>query len=410
MRVVGVAEAKAALAERLQTGGEMYEENWNEALYLAKESAERGCKSGQNTYGNMFHRIGKYREAFEWYRAACMGDPASGGNPCPAAIGNLACAFLNGHGTMRSLRRALGCFEKAVEQRLVQFKETVEQVKQLLKANGEDPASDLERLMLISPPSVRSYLHVMQQLGADGPPNPQKLKPRDPSLLKGARTEYSKALLNAFDMFIRGQEMVASGETKEAGIRLMAQALEVDETVCFPDLDLQAAIDECVDTMLKRDPRDRHALIMRSYKHAPDVHRFIEWLRHCVVLYPTDVYFVSLLGVALGHHVSQLEEGARMLERAVSLCPNDLDLYFLVGKAYKNLNAVSKAEAAYQKFLDRAPLDHRNRPHATYDLIWLRARNRLDSLDEVKRKFKLALEDEKDQLPYYLPIEGVSNN
>jgi tetratricopeptide (TPR) repeat protein len=414
-RVVGVAEAKAALAESYQHGTAEAAQDSTEALRLAFESASAGCKAGQNTYGNLLYARGRYLEAFEFYQMACDGDPASGGSACAAALSNLGHAFLKGHGTRQSLRRALGCYQKSVEKGIQKDVEVVEMVKGLLIKHG-DKETELELSKGNVPAELKGYLDVLFGLDVkSGHPSPGSSKVfRDPKLLfeYAHASSYAQALAQACCVWFHGIDCLLheKGRDEDAIMSEMAKALELDEKVCYPWPNLDPIIENLVKRTLTRDPLHRLALILKGWTLSTDANksRWIDWSRHCVELHPKDPYFLCTLGQALGF-AGRFKESIRTFRKAIKERP-DADIFYCLGKSLRHLvkqgSDISEAERAYATFLELAPADQRSRPHALYDIAWMRFVNN----PEMDRKvlqglIDKALEEEKNQLPFFLPIE-----
>jgi TPR repeat protein len=104
MRSSQVRQSRETMIDR----DEEDEENFQHAMQLLRESAERGFVAAKTDLGNMFELAADEESAFRWFEVA-----SSVG--CPKAMNKLGLLYFHGKGTAQDLERAFSLFTSAAK-------------------------------------------------------------------------------------------------------------------------------------------------------------------------------------------------------------------------------------------------------------------------------------------------------
>ena len=141
----------------------------------------------------------------------------------------------------------------------------------------------------------------------------------------------------------------------------------------------------------------------------------IEFLSESLKKYPNNKEFLYFRGSAYAFE-QKYEEALRDHLKFLELEPENYDVLYFKAVDYRLMNS-PKAIEAYEKFLVKAPADHRKVPEAYYAMgACAFTRNELSdkakisnaSQEAASKYYELGLEHEEKQLPCFLPYESNS--
>jgi tetratricopeptide (TPR) repeat protein len=399
-RLNGVAEAKGVLAEYLFHGHPFVQRDTSRAYKMAYEGAIRGAHNAQNMLGLCLQGRGDFSEALDWFRISAEGDGmTSGGQTDSAAIVNAAMLFLNGHGTLRNPHRALRYLQRASQIGHHCHDDMVAKLRQVLK--GKSAYMSYDAMMQKLPPDVKAMFASLQKMN-------------EPALVMRANVKldlvpqcanaspYGKSLASAFYTWKVGIGMLERNVDVGKALKLMAQALEVDNIMCPVVEGLQKTLVRNCNDVLAREPKNRDALFLLAYTKIQASHEWIALCDHALKLFPNDAGLIYMYGSALSFQ-KQFVESEAIFSRAVKLFPNDADFHYAWASGLRFIGKETQAKPQFLEYLKLAPIDHRKRPNALYRLAILSHFE--GDAEGCKMYLKQAEEAEKLQLPPFLPSD-----
>ena len=400
-RVIGVAEAKGVLAEYLFHGSPFCQRDTTLAFKMAYEGANRGSHNAQNMLGLCLQQKGDFKEALDWFRIAAEGDgKSSGGQTDSAAIVNAALLFLNGYGTLRNLHRALRYLERASQIGNHCNDELIVKLRDQLK--GQNAEKSYDSLMRMLPAEMHARFASFQKMS-------------EPALVMRANVKldlvpqcanlspYGKSLATAFFSWQVGISMLErKNDDIGKALKLMAQALEVDNIMCPIKEGLQALLVRNCKNVLAREPKNRDALFLLANTTIQASHEWISSCDHALKLFPNDAGILYMYGSALSFQ-KQFVESEEIFSRAVKLFPKDADFRYAWASGLRLIDKMAEATTQFLEYLKLAPNDHRKRPSALYRLA---VHHHLEhDVEKCNVYLKQGHEAEKLQLPPFLPFE-----
>jgi tetratricopeptide (TPR) repeat protein len=393
-------EFSPAFHNRLYDGHPFLPRDTVLAKKLAYEGAVRGAHNAQNMLGLILQTAGEYEEALDWFRIAAEGDGvAAGGDTDSAAFVNLGMLFLNGHGTSINPRRALRYFEKAsllgnrcVDGRIVQLRE---------KLKVQPAYMSYEAYMQKLPADVRAKFAVLQKLRE--PSSPMRARVNWELVPYCAKiSAYGKRLVTAFYKWTVGVKLLKrSSDDGLAALKNMAEALAIDSIMCPALENMQQKLDETCAAALARDPKCRDALYLLAHSSLNRSHRWKALCVQALELFPNDAALIYMHASALCFEKEHYADAEVVFARGVKLFPNDADFRYGWATALRFCERTVEAIPQYLEYLKLAPVDHRKRPNALYQLaLQYYERDEKICAELIRR----GLEAEKYQLPPFLPV------
>jgi TPR repeat protein len=399
-RLNGVAEAKGLLAEYLFHGHPFVQRDTSLAYKMAYEGAIRGAHNAQNMLGLCLQGRGDFHEALDWFRISAEGDGmTSGGQTDSAAIVNAAMLFLNGHGTLRNPHRALRYLERASQIGHHCHDDMVAKLRQVLK--GKSAYMSYDAMMQKLPPDVKAMFASLQKMNEPALVMRASVKlDLVPQCANGS--PYGKSLASAFYTWKVGINMLERNVDVGKALKLMAQALEVDNIMCPVVEGLQKTLVRKCNDVLAREPKNRDALFLLAYTKIQASYEWIALSDHAVKLFPNDSGLIYMYGTALCFQ-EERAKGEAVFARGVKLFPKDVEFRYGWAGALRFVEKDAEAKLQYFEYLKLAPFDHRMRPHAFYHLALLTYES--DAV-ACELYLKQGREAEKLQLPPFVPFES----
>jgi tetratricopeptide (TPR) repeat protein len=399
-RVIGVAEAKGLLAEYLFHGSPYCPRDTTLAFKMAHEGANRGSHNAQNMLGLCLQQKGDFKEALDWFRIAAEGDgKSSGGQSDSAAIVNAAKLFLNGYGTLRNPHRALRYLERASQIGNHCNDELIVKLREKLKGQSADKSYDA--LMRMLPPEMQARFALIQKMSEPALVMRANVKLELVAQCKNL-SPYGKYLATAYFSWQVGIIMLERNDDIGKALKLMAQALEVDNIMCPFKQGLQELLVRNCNNVLAREPKNRDALFLLAYTKIQASHEWIASCDHALKLFPNDAGLIYMYGSALCFQEERVN-GEAVFARGVKLFPEDVEFRYGWAGALRFVEKEAEAKQQYFEYLKLAPVDHRMRPHAFYHLALLT--NARDAA-ACESYLKQGREAEKLQLPPFLPFQS----
>jgi tetratricopeptide (TPR) repeat protein len=321
----------------------------------------------------------------------------SGGETDSAAFVNMGMLFLNGYGTFANPRRALRYFERAsllgnccVDDRIVHLRGSLA---------GKPGYMSCEAHILKLPPEVRAKFASFQKL-------------REPAQVMRAYVNlelvpfcasispYGKRLALAFFKWRVGVELLHRGDGV-AALKSMAEALGIDSIMCPSMEGMQQKLDETCQSVLAKDPKSRDALFLLAHSVLNRSHRWMSLGDHALKLFPNDSALIYMHASALSFEKDHYADAETAFSRAVKLFPDDADFRYGWATALRFCEREAEAIPQFLEFLRLAPVDHRKRPNALYQLALQHYENDAALCEKFIREGQ---EAEKRQLPAFVPV------
>jgi hypothetical protein len=213
---------------------------------------------------------------------------------------------------------------------------------------------------------------------------------------------YGKSLASAFYKWRVGLDMLERNVDVGKGLKLMAQALEVDNIMCPFKQGLQELLVRNCNDVLAREPKNRDALFLLAYTKIQATHEWSVLSDHALKLFPNDGGLIYMYGSALCFQEERVK-GEAVFARGVKLFPKDLEFRYGWAGALRFVEKDAEAKQQYFEYLKLASADHRMRPHAFYHLALLTFKS--DAV-ACQGYVKQGQEAEKLQLSPFLPCES----
>ncbi|CAF1935274.1 unnamed protein product [Rotaria magnacalcarata] len=441
---VGVAEAEHSLGLHYEMGVGV-EMNYHKASQWYQRASDHGSSTAANNLGLMYEEgrgVSKDLVKSEHLLrlSAVRGDPN--------AMMNLAlllfkkndlqdaerwCQRASDNNNMLA-KECLKTYQKAAEKEREHFKEL--NVEKWEKENGLATSTlayneRIKRKVLADEPSVAKAYSVVYDLtkaiqSLKPVPQPMGAKRREFNYavlkqysLKGSI--FAKRLLEAQIHFFRTIEIltkddIADNERDAQFVKELSTSIRIEHIVIqLPEV-LHKEAKLAVDRLLircnaKESELDENARVCYGYLHMNSLESTIEFLTVCIQMYPKSHFFLELRGSLYGF-LGKFDQGLADVNAALQLVPNDVMLLYDRAAMLRLVKHVDLNEtiAAYKKFLEYSPIDHRKVPEAYYAVASCYfVDNALENNFQLSEEYyDKGIEAEKKQLPFFLPYE--SNN
>ncbi|CAF3274554.1 unnamed protein product [Rotaria socialis] len=237
--------------------------------------------------------------------------------------------------------------------------------------------------------------------------------------LKGS--VFAQRLLEAQTYFVRAmlilaKDDIADNERDVHFVKELSASIRIEHIVIQLPEDLHKEAKLAVDRVLircnsKQYELDENARVCYGYLHMNSLESTIAFLTVCIQKYPKSHFFLELRG-SLYDFLGKFDQGLADVNATLQLVPNDVMLLYDRAAMLRLVKHVALNEtiAAYKRFFEYSPIDHRKVPEAYYAVascyfVDNAPENNFQLSEEYYDK---GIEAGKKQLPCFLPYE--SNN